>query len=397
MIIVHVTEFFSEGMGYSENCLPKAMAALGHEVHVVVSDLQVYGNLPDYEKTYGRYLGPRSVPCGSKEIDGFWLHRLPHRLMFGYVDIKGLLRKVRQLNPDVVQVHSCVSAVALKSALAKKIIGYQLYSECHQHLSIVHPFLRDAEGSRMKKAKYFLTRTLPGSFISRVTNRCYPVADDCAFVAHKCYGVQQDKIRVVPLGSDTQLFCPLGQDDGLRQEREIVRKSLGVPDNSTLCIYTGRFSKDKNPLLLAKAVSELNRMGHPFKALFIGDGVQADEIRSCGDSKTILFAPFPELPKYYRAADIGVWPMQESLSMLDATSCGIPIVVSDRMGDMERIEGSGVAYREGDSNDLARILIGLESKETRQILGEAARAKAVEKFSWIRIAQDLLKEYESFS
>ena len=169
-----------------------------------------------------------------------------------------------------------------------------------------------------------------------------------------------------------------------------------MPEDATLCIYTGRFSKDKNPLLLAEAVSELDGTGHPFRALFIGDGVQTSEIQSYKTSGTILYVPFSDLPKYYRAADIGVWPMQESLSMLDALSCGIPIVVSDKMGDAERTEGSGAVYREGDPKDLARVLAGLESKETRRHLGEVARTKAVEKHSWIGIAKDLIEEYESF-
>ena len=397
MIIVHITEFFSEQMGYSENCLPKAMAALGHEVHLIASDLQVYGNLPDYEKTYGRYLGPRFVPCEVKEVDGFWLHRMPHRIIGGYVDIKGLLSKLLELKPDVVQVHSCASPIALKLALARNIMGYRLYSECHQHLSVVNPLLRDAKGSRIRKAQYFVTRTLPGSFISRLTTRCYPVSEDCAFVAHKYYGVQQDRIRIMPLGSDTHLFYPVGHNDVLQTESEKVRKSLGVSETEVLCIYTGRFSKDKNPLLLAKAISRLNGTGHPFKALFIGSGAQTDEIQAFECCKTILFVPFRDLPKYYRAADIGVWPMQESLSMLDAAACGIPIVVSDHMGDMDRVVGNGAVYKEGDVEDLAGVLHALGSKERRKKLGEVGRAKVVEKYSWIQIAEDLLEEYEAFS
>jgi glycosyltransferase involved in cell wall biosynthesis len=392
MIVLYVTEFFSERMGYSENTLPKAVASLGHEVHVIASDLQVYGNLPDYEKTYGRYLGPRIVPTGTKEIDGYLLHRLPHRLIGGYTDIKGLVRAVSALRPKVVQALNCASSSCLKLALASPIFGYKLYSECHQHLSVVKPFLRESDGRSLEKVRYRLTRTLPGFLASLFTIKCFAIAEDCAFVANEYFGVQKDKISFMPLGSDTELFCP-PSNNSLANERDLLRQNLEVSENDILCIYTGRFSKDKNPLLLARAISILNEQGFSFKALFIGNGPQVDDILACHGCAVIPFVPFQELPKYYRAADIGVWPTQESLSMLDAASCGIPIVVSNRIGEPGRVEGNGVFYAEGDEEDLAAALYGLRSKDRRQQLGTAGRAKIVEKYSWIRIASDLVSEY----
>ncbi len=396
MVIVFATEFFSEGMGYSENCLPKAMASLGHEVHVVASDLQVYGNLPDYEQIYGKYLGPAVVPTGTKDIDGYSLHRLPHRIIAGYVDIKGFLPKLHELKPDVVQVHHCASAIALKSAFGKSILGYRLYSECHQHLSVTRPFLRFGKKLQMKRVLYGVSRTAPGFLISLVSTKCFPISHDCAFVAHQYYGVQKDKIRIMPLGSDTDLFCPVSNNE-LEQERDLLRKTLEVSENEILCIYTGRFSQDKNPLLLANAIGELNKSGSCFKGLFIGDGVQASAIESLPGTRAIPFVPFRMLPKYYRAADIGVWPTQESLSMLDAASCGIPVVVSDRMGDQDRVEGNGAVYREGDVADLATVLHKLTPEQLRRELGRVGRAKVVEKYSWIRVARDHIQEYDCSS
>ena len=58
MKIAVITSWFSESMGYSENFFPKALAALGHDVHVISSTAQVYFNSPMYEKTYRKHLGP---------------------------------------------------------------------------------------------------------------------------------------------------------------------------------------------------------------------------------------------------------------------------------------------------------------------------------------------------
>ena len=53
--------------------------------------------------------------------------------------------------------------------------------------------------------------------------------------------------------------------------------------------------------------------------------------------------PNKELFKYYNAADIGVWPLQCSVTMLEATACGLPAIISDRCGATERVAaGNGI-------------------------------------------------------
>jgi len=65
MRIVIVTECYSIGMGHTENSLPKALARLGHEVHLISSNLNIYGNLPTYKDIYERHLGASEQPVGS--------------------------------------------------------------------------------------------------------------------------------------------------------------------------------------------------------------------------------------------------------------------------------------------------------------------------------------------
>src|SRR5579859_3896690 len=283
MRIVLVTEMFSEGMGYTENCLPKAFAQLGNDVHVITSNMQVYGNLPSYAATYGRFLGPATVPVGTLEIDGFRVHRLPHRLLGGYIAIRGLIRKVRELKPEVVQANAAGSISTFMLAAARRLIGYQLFSECHQHLSVVHPYLKEAarptQWSGLKRAAYFLSRTLPGHLASLETSKCYAIAPDCVEVAHRFYGVPLQKIALMPLGTDTDVFRPsVGEGDAVA--RSSTRARFGFAPEDVVCIYTGRFSDEKNPFLLAQAVSNLRRDGHPIMGLFVGDGAQRKRIEA---------------------------------------------------------------------------------------------------------------------
>ena len=71
--IVVVSAFYSQGMGYSENCLSRTLARLGHDVHVVTSTYNVYGNEALYDETYKAFLGPSQVPPGVCAVDGLSL------------------------------------------------------------------------------------------------------------------------------------------------------------------------------------------------------------------------------------------------------------------------------------------------------------------------------------
>jgi len=379
-------------MGYSENCLPKAMASLGNEVHVISSDLQVYGNLPNYDDVYGQYLGPRKQPLLSKQINGFMLHRLPHSLFFGYVNILGLKLKIKELKPDIVQTISCVSINTMKIAAIKLLIRFKLFTECHQHLSIVKPYLRNENSYSVKKIVYFLTRTQPGRIISLLTEKCYPISADCAEVAHRFYGIQKKKIKIIPLGTDTELFTPVVNENET-VERSNLRRSLGIDDSEIVCIYTGRFSEDKNPFLLSESINILNKKSLKYRAIFLGNGPQKQQIKKVRSNIIIDFVPYYDLPKYYRASDIGVWPTQESTSMLDAASCGLPIVASNRIGTPERVKDNGLFYDENNVMDLCKTLEALVSASLRQKMGQTGRSEMLSNYSWKIIAEEFLDEY----
>src|SRR4051812_18342665 len=106
MRLVFLSPWFSERMGYTENMFPKAMAKLGAEVHLVSSNAQINFHHPNYDTLYKSLLGPRSVDCGVKEIDGFTLHRLPlyeTKNPYEGPGIEKLNDYLVSLRPDVIQ------------------------------------------------------------------------------------------------------------------------------------------------------------------------------------------------------------------------------------------------------------------------------------------------------
>jgi glycosyltransferase involved in cell wall biosynthesis len=174
-----------------------------------------------------------------------------------------------------------------------------------------------------------------------------------------------------------------------------LRQTLGIKESDVLCIYSGRFEQEKNPLALARAVEHLRKHGQPYRAVFVGTGAQYSMIKGRDGCLIHPFVPWVELPMFYRAADIGVWPRQESLSMLDAAASGLPLLVSDRVKARERIEGNGLTFKEDDVADLATALLTLREAGVRRTLGEYGCEKMRRDFSWTTIAKRRLSDYKA--
>jgi len=394
MRIAIIADWFAEKMGYAENCLPKAIAALGHEVHLITSNVQPYFNSKNYRETYESFIGPGIVACESRELDGYTLHRLPHSQYRRILRIRGLRQKLLELCPQIVQTFDVTSLTTLEAAMLKSSAGYKLFLESHVHASVFPPAL--GRGSLRDRIFWPLYANTFGKYVNMLTNKCYPISADAAETVIRFFGIKADKVEIVPLGVDTNLFSP-PSSEFLQRTRQQIRKSFGFAPNEVVCIYTGRFSKDKNPLCLAHAIDKLITDGGAFRALFVGNGPSGDveAIRCTPGCVVQPFVPSSELPPYYWAADIGVWPKQESTSQLDAAACGLPLILSNRIKVLERVDGSGLLYEENDQDDLARQILRLSSAETRQMLGEQGMQNVRRHFSWTHIAQQRLKDYEA--
>jgi glycosyltransferase involved in cell wall biosynthesis len=392
MRVVLLSESFSKGMGYLENLLPKYFARLGTETHVVATDLPCfYRQRAGIDAYHGFH---ESLRAGTTEVrDGYTLHIVGHRKILGHMRMRGLRQKLKAIRPDIVQTSTPIGWIALDAAMFKGSLGYKLFTGCHYHASVFPLATESSSFWSPERLHCLALRTLPGWLISLETERCHAITEDCADVAARFFGVPRHKLALCPLGVDTELFHPSNSQREW-QERAATRSRLGFNENETVCIYTGRFTADKNPLLLARAVADLRGRGEPYRGLFVGNGQQAGEIQKCDGCLLHPFVPVHELGPLYRAADIGVWPAQESLSMLDAAACGLPIIANDTMSAKERLEGNGKTYRLNDLADLQKALLGMKDVETRRLLGQFGAQKMAEQYSWESIAHQRLRDYE---
>ncbi|MBK9593255.1 MAG: glycosyltransferase family 4 protein [Crocinitomicaceae bacterium] len=391
MKIVFVCQVFSEKMGYITNCLPKALAKRGHEVHVIAPNLQAYFNDPDYESTYREFLGPPVTELREKVIDGFILHRLPHAMYKTEPYYKkGLHKKLREIKPDVVQVFHVDSIICWQVCLSKIILGFKMYGANHV-LRSVFPLEKNWNKlSLLNRFGWSVKHKIGGGFLGLFVKKYFYATKDAEEIATRWFGASRKKSIIEPFGVDIDIFKP----DHLSKNR--LKVEAGFHASDKICIYTGRFSEGKSPILLAKAVDYLAEEHPHIKALFIGNGIQEDEIRSMKNCFIKNFVQMTDLPRYYQLADVGVWPRQESISMLDAMASGLPLIINHTVTVIERVEGNGLLYELDDYYDLSKKILQIFSSDDDYLkMSTCGINKIYNQYSWEKVAVEREMEYGS--
>lgn len=386
MKILILAEWYSEKMGYAENYLPISLGKLGHEVHMLTTDLQVYGTSPEYDKIYLHHLGPRQVEQGIFKKEYYTLHRNPHTLIDG-LGIANIEDKIKQIQPNIVYCFEIFAPETLTAIKLKNIYNYKIFCESRVHLSIYTP-----PKTIFEKIKQIETKRL-GRRISREIDKFYPIAPDVQFVITKYFGINKTKCELSSLAVDTNLFYPNFQP----VENLQFRTNLGYTNEDIICLYTGKLAESKGPLVLAKAIEFLHQNEHKnFKGLFVGEGDSEYQkgIKNSVGCKIHPFVDVNDLPRFYNSSDIGVWPLQESTSQLDAIACGMPIVINEKVEDNFRVDGNGLKYRDRDFKDLALKILLLEDKKKREEFGKIGSKKVHDFYSWDILAEKRVNDFK---
>jgi glycosyltransferase involved in cell wall biosynthesis len=384
-------------MGYLDTLLPKYLARLGVDAHVVTMDLPPYYQMASHREVFGSFQPSAELRPGAiDKLDGYTLHVLGHKETMGYMRMIGMGDKLASIRPDIVQTTAAIGWLPLDAMFWKMKLGYKLFTGNHNAASTFPLAKQRASFLDPEMLRCMMTRYLPGRMVSLFTEQCYGVTKDCAEIAWRFYGVQRRKVKVMHLGVDSDLFYSADENSATATyDRKELRRRLGFDDDEIVCIYTGKLTEEKNAVILGQAIESLRASGRRYRGLFIGAGPQKELIQELHGSITVDFMDYRSLPPYYHAADIAVWPTNESISMLDAAACGLPLIVSDGIVYRDHVEGNGLVYRMNDREDLIRALLSLESAEKRCELGARGAVKMREKFSMDSVASRRLQDYRN--
>jgi len=148
-----------------------------------------------------------------------------------------------------------------------------------------------------------------------------------------------ERIFVCPRGVNSAQFTPDRRSDNVKVE---MRERAGIPQGSTVLLYAGRISPEKNIGLLVDMMKILSRdTDHDFRLLVAGAGPQADWLRSQGEKvapgKVKLLGHLDKdlLAGYYANADVFVHPNPKEpfgIAPLEAMASGVPTVAPNAGG-----------------------------------------------------------------
>jgi glycosyltransferase involved in cell wall biosynthesis len=388
--IIYIVETYTDGLGYIDNRLPAELAALGNEVHLITC------NLPVYYQQKAAHFGPLVEKKQNITLENELLHfhtcdyiRIGNRVI-----IDKLYQLLNSIHPDVVLVRGIASPVLGQVVLAKFMLGYKIFTSTGMAYSSLPASLRCGHFYSKARIINFFTRVVPGRIFNYFVTKCIGSTQDCVDCVVNYYGVKRHKTKVISLGVDTDIFYPAIDKNSLI-ERCVTRSELEIMDGEIVCIWTGRMTLNKAVPLLAQAVEDLNACGYKFRALFIGSGPVENCLKNYNGSIVLPFMPWALLPRYYRAADIAVWPRLITTSTLDASASGLPVVMSNKELASERWEGNGVTYEECNLDSLKEVLLSLKNETLRNKLGVVGRHKMVDNYSWKKIASIFMDTFVS--
>lgn len=386
MRIVHVSDYYMPQLGYQESILPKYHARHGHEVHVITSDR--YAKVPHYDSSWRPLLGPRFLGAKTETSHAVTVHRLPgsmeHR---NRILLRGLHAELQFIRPDVIFGHGTTNYTAFQLARSARKLATPLFLDCHMLFTV-------QDKSNLGRIFYRTLRTATSKLLTPHVNRFFGVAEEACDFLHRAQGIPRDKIQLLPLGLDTDVFSPRPV------EASSLRSGLGINENAILVMQTGKLTPDKAPHLLSAAIAPLMLSDPRVHLVFVGGGspeymdaifrpFTRAEARSRVHQVPLVSAKM--LSSYFSAADIVVFPGGSSLSCIEAAGCSATVVMTDLPAGRSRADnGLGVTFPDGDVEQLRGLLRTLmHDRGKRLSVGEIAYTSVVQTLSYDSIARRL--------
>ncbi len=189
-----------------------------------------------------------------------------------------------------------------------------------------------------------------------------------------------------PLGVDTEVFHPKRRSPGLRAK-------LGLPSDSRVLVYAGRFAGEKHLPVLLQAFA---RLGSPYHLLLIGGS------REARPTHNVTMLPYRrdslELAEWIASADALVHAGTKEtfgLVLLEAMACGRPVVAARASAVPEFVDETvGMLAEPCSGESMAEAIAALYDRDIEAI-GVTARARVLRRFTWQKAFQAQLTAYAS--
>jgi glycosyltransferase involved in cell wall biosynthesis len=204
------------------------------------------------------------------------------------------------------------------------------------------------------------------------------------------WGADPSDVYPARVGVDGERFRP-------ERRSEELRSRLGLTGPTVL--FAGSFDVHPDLVFFAESLKVLFREAPEAQCLVVGGGFGRSRLVALLGAdlppKAVVMTdglvPFHEMPSYVASADVAALPFRDtpvnrcksSLTLLESMASGLPCVTHD-VGDIGWMLGDGgLVAPPADPQAFGRILAELaRDPERRTRLGQNARMRAVERFTW---------------
>ncbi|MBN1250744.1 MAG: glycosyltransferase family 4 protein [Bacteroidales bacterium] len=203
------------------------------------------------------------------------------------------------------------------------------------------------------------------------------------------HGLKEKQLIFAPHSIDNERFSV--KKNEYSEKAKKWRLELGYKEQDIVLQFVGKFENKKSPLFLLQVAKELKN----FKFLFVGNGELEQKLKEKSKNlKTVQFLPFQNqslMPVVYRLADIFILPsISETwgLAVNEAMACGIPVIVSNKVGcaiDLVKNNENGFVFKSGNLEDLIEKINKFDAKNLKEFK-ENSKIQ-IQKWNYLNIAK----------
>ncbi|MGE5355533.1 MAG: glycosyltransferase family 4 protein [Deltaproteobacteria bacterium] len=389
MRILHccLAAFYIDNFSYQENILPKIHKINGLQVNILASTETYLDNIKLGYIKPGTYINENGIEVTRIP----YINWLPAILRTKLRIYNGIRKVLENFKPEIIFLHDCQFLSIIEIAKYAKKNNVRIYVDSHTD------YINSGRNWLSKNILHRIIFRYCAKQIEQHVTWFYgtlPLRND---FLHTEYGVDRDKIKLLPFGADDTLFNRFDK----QKIRNQIRRELNFSDNEIIIITGGKIDERKKIHILLSAFDKftIKNPEAKFKLLIFGKpNSEMDNIFDyyINNSKIIHldWLNAQNIYKYFLSADLAFFPGTHSVLWEEAIGLGLPCIFK-RWEGIEHVDlgGNCIFLDNAEEEIIINILDDISDGNINlSTMKQVAENLGVRTFSYSRIAKTAIEE-----